>query len=165
MNREQLLKKIIVQAGKKTLKYFGKKLTKNIKTHDADFATIADSESNDFLISEITKNFPDDGILSEESTNRKGKSGYLWVIDPLDGTYNFSHNIVYFGVMIALIKNNYVIAPGIYLPYFNDLYFAIKGKGSFKNNKRIYCSNKKRFISCNDRWKHNSFWKVQNAKS
>ncbi len=61
------------------------------------------------------------------------RSEYTWIIDPLDGTSNFAAGIPWFGVLITLLKENLPVMAGAYLPLQDDLYYAEKGKGAFKN--------------------------------
>jgi myo-inositol-1(or 4)-monophosphatase len=144
MDREQLLKKIIIDAGKETLKFYGKKGVKyTTKSNIEDFVTEADLHSEKIIVGAIKKYFPEDGIISEESKDYKKSSEYVWIIDPLDGTWNFSKEIPLYGILIAVAKNDEVILGGSYFPYFNEFYFAAKGKGAYRNKKKITCSDKK----------------------
>ncbi|MGV8169384.1 MAG: inositol monophosphatase family protein [Candidatus Nanoarchaeia archaeon] len=144
MNREELLKKIIVEAGKETLKFYKKKtLKKKSKTYEGDFVTEADIRSHNVLAQAIKKYFPKDGIISEEDKDYNVNSEYLWIMDPIDGTYNFASGIPIFGVMVAIAKNKKVVSGGVYFPVLNEFYFAEKGKGATLNGKKILCSKKK----------------------
>jgi myo-inositol-1(or 4)-monophosphatase len=154
MERKQLLEKIIIEAGDEIMKLYGKKHEMHIKTNDENFATEADIRSESLIINSIKKHFPKDGIISEESSDYNIKSDYVWVIDPLDGTWNFANGIPIFSVLIAVIKKDSikstkneskkdeVILGGAYFPYMNDFYFAEKGKGAYKNKIKITCSDK-----------------------
>lgn len=145
MSREEFLKSIIVKAGLVTLKMFGKTGVKYTKKHAADVVTEADLISNKMISSGIKKNFPDDGIISEEEPDYNINAEYVWIIDPLDGTFNYSRGVPLYGVMIGLKKGDEIVMSAIYHPYFNDIYFAKKGKGAFRNGKRIHCSMRKEF--------------------
>jgi myo-inositol-1(or 4)-monophosphatase len=65
------------------------------------------------------------------------RSEYTWVIDPLDGTSNFAAGIPWFGVLIALFRNNRPVLAGAYLPIDDLLYVAESGKGAFLNGKKL----------------------------
>jgi myo-inositol-1(or 4)-monophosphatase len=143
MERGQLLKKIIIEAGNETLKYYGKTGIHHTKEHVEDVVTKADIKSEKIIVDAIKKYFPQDGIISEESKDYKTKSEYVWIIDPLDGTWNFSKEIPIFGVLIAVAKKDDVIIGGAYFPYFKEFYFAEKSQGAYRNNKKITCSDKK----------------------
>jgi myo-inositol-1(or 4)-monophosphatase len=143
MKREELLKKITLEAGKETLKLFNKKdLKKKSKAYEGDFVTEADILSHNLITEAIKRNFPNDGIISEEDKDYCTDAEYLWIIDPIDGTFNFASNIPIFAVIIGLAKNKEMIAGAIYFPYMKDLYYAEKGKSAFLNNKKIHCASK-----------------------
>jgi myo-inositol-1(or 4)-monophosphatase len=137
------------QAGNILMKYFGKVKYVKEKSNESYF-TNADIESEKYIISEIERKFPDHNIVSEEAGTLDKKSQYTWYIDPLDGTHNFMHKLPLFGTSIALALKDKVQFGAIYLPFFKELYFAQRGKGSFLNGKRIKVSRnnilKKSFI-------------------
>ena len=97
------------------------------------------SEKNIFKI--IKQNYPNHNILSEEAgLEKKSKNNIKWIIDPLDGTVNFAHNIPIFAVSIAAMQDNEIISGVIYAPILDELFIAEKNKGSFLNNKKIKIS-------------------------
>lgn len=63
-----------------------------------------------------------------------------WIIDPIDGTVNFSRGLNLFGIQIALVENKEPVFSCIYLPFNNEMYLASKGEGTFLNGERIYTS-------------------------
>jgi len=141
MNRKQLAIKAAKDVGKLLMNNFGKarkvrKKAKNSLVSDVDL------KAEKIIENLIKKHFPNDSILSEEEASITKKSGYKWVIDPLDGTHNYLRNLPYFGVSIALEHKKEVILGVINLPFFNELYTAEKGRGAFMNNKRIRVSNR-----------------------
>jgi myo-inositol-1(or 4)-monophosphatase len=142
---ESFIKKVIVKAGKATLKHFGRSRIQYSKKHADDIVTQADLESHDIITSAIKKNYPTHGILSEEDKGYNVDAEYVWIIDPLDGTTNFHKGIPIYGVLIALAKNNTVIAGGAYFPYFKDFYYGELGKGVYKNGTPVRCSGKTDF--------------------
>ena len=94
---------------------------------------------------EILYDFNKDiSIFTEEhgKINDKSKKEY-WIVDALDGTVNFINQIPFFCVSIAYVKNNIITASAIYAPFFDDLYFAARKIGSFKNNQRLEVQNSK----------------------
>jgi myo-inositol-1(or 4)-monophosphatase len=142
---ESFIKNITVKAGKETLRLFGKIGVKYIKTSKIDVVTEADLRSEHIIVSGIKKRFPDHGIISEESPDFNIDKDYLWIIDPLDGTRNYSRHTPEYGVMVALCYKKEVIMSTIYLPYFKELYFARKGKGAYLNNVKIRCASTKEY--------------------
>lgn len=131
---------IIRKAGEILLSFYGKNLIKHYKPQHG-FATEADLASEKFLIEELGKVLPQASFFAEES----GKSGkpneYCWVIDPLDGTTNFAHQIPYFCISIALTHNDVPIFGMIYQPLEDELFLAQKDKGAYLNNQKISVSH------------------------
>lgn len=109
----------------------------SIKQDQSNVVTQADLDSEKNIISIIEKDFPEHSIIAEETGFRNKKSEHIWVVDPLDGTSNFASRIPSFGISIGVLKNFKPIIGGIYLPFYNALYFAEKGKGAYLNNKKI----------------------------
>lgn len=105
-----------------------------------DLVTEADTESEAQIISTIRADFPDHEILAEESGLNGGISDYRWIIDPLDGTTNFAHQLPIFAISIAFaIKNE--IAAGIVLnPTDGELFTAIRHQGAELNGGSISVS-------------------------
>ena len=89
------------------------------------------------LIKEIKNNFPGDNIHSEEFNRGTELKNRTWLIDPIDGTGNYAHNLDLFVMQIALYDHDEVVLAYIYAPRFNKTFYAVKGEGAFLNNKRI----------------------------
>ncbi len=106
-----------------------------------DLVTDADLAAEKLIKSRIKKSFPQDAILAEESGSDSGNSVYRWIIDPLDGTTNFSHRIPHFAVSIALEKNGELFAGAIFDPAKKELFQCRKGQGAFLNQKPIRVSS------------------------
>ncbi|MCC5815423.1 MAG: inositol monophosphatase [Leptospira sp.] len=107
-----------------------------------DLVTEADIGSEKMVINEILKYYPNDSILGEEYGEVAGTSNFRWIIDPLDGTTNYSHKLPLYGVSIGLeeISTSQIVAGLVLFPELNDFYYAIRGEGSFKNRQRIRTS-------------------------
>lgn len=146
LNLDQTLELAIAWAkevGKLHLSYFrGNKLDIHTKSNVYDVVTRADKESEAFLLREIGKNFPEHAVLGEESGEHAGTADYRWVVDPLDGTNNFSQGLPVFTVSIGLQYKEETLLGVVYAPYFDELYTAVKGKGAFLNSKPIHVSVK-----------------------
>ena len=119
------------------------KIEKNIYNKELnDIVTDLDIYMENKIIEKIREWFPNYSIFSEEKGEIIGESEYIWFIDPIDGTINFSTEIPLFSTSIALKKNDETIFGFIY-DYSNDnVYYAIKGKGAYCNDKKIHVSNK-----------------------
>lgn len=124
------------KAGEILLQHFGKSNHIKFKADNSP-VTIADTESEKLIISIISKNFPDHSILGEESGVTDHNSEYLWTIDPLDGTSNYSNNIPYFCVSIGLLYKKEPVVSVIYDPIHKDLFTATKGSGAYLNDEKL----------------------------
>lgn len=125
------------------LSYFrSNNLDIHTKSNVFDVVTRADKESEAFLIGEIGKVFPGHAILGEESGEHAGTSDYRWVLDPLDGTNNYSQGLPVYTVSIGLQYKQQTVLGVVYAPYLNELYTAIRGQGAFGNGKKIQVSGK-----------------------
>lgn len=133
------------EAGKIHLKYFRKPGSLIKEKNPRDLLTKADIESEKKIIAIIKKEYPDHSFLCEEIGAINTKSDYKWIIDPVDGTGNFYKGDPDFCPMIALCKNNEIILGVIYFPITKELFTAVKGKGAFKNGKKIKVSSEKDF--------------------
>lgn len=131
------------EAGKIQLRYFrGADLGIQTKTNVYDVVTRADKESEAFLVAKIREYFPGHAILGEESGVYDGEGEYRWVIDPLDGTNNYSQGLPVFTVSIGLQRYGETVLGVVYAPYFNELYVAVKGQGATLDGKPIRVAGK-----------------------
>ena len=140
--RYQFAKNLIGEAGQMVrLSYFSMTLanSRNEKKGHQDLVSQADKNVEIFIRGEtnifLSSQFPDDGIIGEEGGSFIGTSssdsGYRWVIDPIDGTANFVSGIPAWTVVIALVRDNVVIAGFIFDPVQNELFTATDGGGAF----------------------------------
>jgi len=112
-----------------------------------NIVTEYDIKSEKAIIDFIRDKFPEHGFLAEESGNDNLKSNTVnWIIDPLDGTTNFSIGNHFFNVSIALVYKKEIVLGVIFAPFFDQLFVAEKGKGVTLNNIKIKTSNKKKPI-------------------
>lgn len=140
---EKFIKQITREAGDAILKKFGKIGVKYTKKDATDVVTEADLIANNILIRAIKKKHPTHAIISEETGEHQNGAEYCWIIDPLDGTRNFTTKVPMFGVMVGLARNGKMEMATIYNPCTNELFFAQKGKGAFLNGKKAHCSEHK----------------------
>ncbi len=128
-------------AGLAHLRYFRKgNLDIRTKLNDADIVTVADAEAEQAVISGIRAMYPSHAILSEESGSTGSDSPFRWVIDPLDGTTNFSSGLPLFSVSIALEYEGETVVGVVYAPYLGELFTAVRGGGAWLNGERISCA-------------------------
>lgn len=134
---------LVVRAGNLLMNEFRSLAPEDIRLKSKrEIVTKADLNVNKFLTSKIKKAYPDHSILSEESgLSQKKKSRFLWVIDPLDGTTNYTMRMTFFSTTVALLDNGEPVIGIIYAPYTRELFVAEKGHGAKKNEKKIEVSN------------------------
>lgn len=131
------------EVGKIHLSYFrGTNLGIETKSNIYDVVTRADKQGEAFLLEQIQRLFPGHGVLGEESGAHAGTGDYLWVLDPLDGTNNFSQGLPVFTVSIGLQYKGETVLGVVYAPYLDELYTAVKGKGAYLNDTPIRVSTK-----------------------
>jgi myo-inositol-1(or 4)-monophosphatase len=123
------------EAEKIVTRYYGK-TTFSFK-HDKSFVTKTDTESEEVIKSILRKEFPDYPVLGEESGKTGGESDYLWVVDPLDGTTNYTFRNPFFDISVALTYKNDPILGVVSYPSQGELFYAEKGKGAFLNETKI----------------------------
>lgn len=89
-----------------------------------DFLTDADLKSEEVILRTLTAEYPDIPQFSEERGDTEAKEGYLWVVDPIDGTINFFLQDDHWGISIALAENGTTMAGVVYLPARRQMFSA-----------------------------------------
>ena len=105
-----------------------------------DLVTEADTASENNIIKIIREAFPDHAILAEESGANHGNTEYQWIIDPLDGTTNYAHQLPIFSIAIALAVRGETALGLVLNPMDGELFAAVSGKGATLNNMPIHVS-------------------------
>lgn len=106
-----------------------------------DPVTRIDREAEDAILGMITHHFPDDRILAEEGRDLGGwDSGRVWIVDPLDGTVNFVHNIPQSAVSVALWEDGSPLVGVVYDVSRDEEFVAVKGGGATLNGDSIAVS-------------------------
>jgi len=90
------------------------------------------------LINSILKEFPNDHFYSEEFHKNSSLQNRTWLIDPIDGTSNYAHQLDMFVVQVALYDQGDFVLSYIYAPKVHKTYYAIQGYGAYLNNTRIH---------------------------
>lgn len=145
---QDFLRTCLEQAAKIANDSFGN-VSGSVKGSDNNqVLTETDLAIGKFLIEEIKKHYPDYNIIDEETGVIDNHSEYTWVIDPIDGTSNFTVGVPTYGIMIGLLKNAIPIAGGFIIPPTNALYLAEKGKGTSLNGEKISVTNEAKLLNC-----------------
>ena len=130
------------RAGKLILEYFlaaDGQLRRGASTKSSvtDLVTAADRASEELIVNRVLAARPDDGIVGEEGSRRPGRSGVVWVIDPIDGTTNFVYGYPAFCVSIAASDADGAIVGVVHDPLRDETFSAVRGGGSFLNGTPI----------------------------
>ncbi len=133
------------RAGQIVLGHFEGEIAAEYKG-DIDLVTVADRKSETFIVEELGKLFPDHKILAEEGSGTENgwgmgrEKGFKWIIDPLDGTTNFTHDYPHFAISMGLELEGKMKFGAIYSPLSDEMFVAVKGRGATLNGDRISVS-------------------------
>lgn len=132
-------------AGRLLCDHFHRRHTIRRKSSDIDLVTEADLASERLIVQAIRARFPQHTILSEEGLGDLqqvvGESEWLWIVDPLDGTVSYAHGFPLWGVSLALAERGQVQVGVTYDPLRDDLFWAKRGGGAWRNGRRVRVSD------------------------
>lgn len=109
-----------------------------------DLVSDADKNVETQIRDALSTAFPNDGIIGEEHGRIESSSGYIWVIDPIDGTASFVAGMPGWCVVLACVLDGDVVLSVIIDPIANETYVAVKGKGATLNNRPLSVSASQR---------------------
>lgn len=131
----------------------------NVESKDQsglDLVTACDKYVEDLIFKTLGKEFPDDLLIGEESTHLiteesldKFKTGYTWIVDPIDGTTNFVHGLPFVCVSIGLCYRGTPVVGVVYNPIMDELYYACQGQGAFMNDQKLPLFSSMHSSTCN----------------
>jgi fructose-1,6-bisphosphatase/inositol monophosphatase family enzyme len=107
------------------------------KSSPTDLVTDVDRASEALIVGSLLRARPDDGILGEEGSSRKGSTGITWVIDPLDGTINYLYGIEEFAVSIGASLHGRSILGAVHNPVNGEMFAACEGQGATLNGRQL----------------------------
>lgn len=150
-NYEEILSKtksVVLKAGEKVKEAFDSRenLGSSIEIKDSnptDLVTEVDKNVENFLFSSLKELYPSFLFIGEETvSSSESKKANLtdtptWVIDPVDGTTNFVHGYPFVCICVGLLVKKDPVLGIIYNPIINEIYYGIKGKGAFMNDKQL----------------------------
>ena len=111
------------------------------------FVSKTEKKISTSLLNDLTKSRPEWGIKFNNDSNYV-KDKHYWIVDSLNGRFNFLHGLPHFAISIAVELNNEILSAVIFDPIRDEFYFAEKGKGSFQNDRRIRVSKRNKLESC-----------------
>jgi len=130
------------QAGGDILSAYFRQGIEMREKRSCDLVSDADIESERAIVDVIHSEFPDHAILGEEGhtadADADADAPHLWVVDPLDGTTNFAHDIPHFAVSIAYYQSGEPVCGVIFNPARDDWFHAVRGAGAFAGNDRVH---------------------------
>jgi 3'(2'), 5'-bisphosphate nucleotidase len=120
-------------AGASALEHYGGPLRIVHKSENDDPVTQADHAANDVIVAGLQREFPADGLLSEETldTVRRLSISRVWMIDPLDGTKGFIEGNGDFAVQVGLVEAGAPVLGVVYQPVPDVLHYAARGAGAW----------------------------------
>lgn len=135
------------KAGKILLEYYSPAGVSFENKADSSRVTEADLKINRMVIEEVEKNYPDFKVLAEEESNNTADSKKLFVVDPLDGTLNFTIGSPLFCFSAAVVIDGKSVAGLTFNPLAKRTLIAELGKGAWlvEENKQMFVSNKANF--------------------
>jgi len=141
-----LITKACVKASRSLIRDFGEIENLQVSSKGpGDFVTSADKRTEKILIEELQKAHPEYGIITEETgIINKSNTKNRWIIDPIDGTFNFMNGIPQFAISVGYEEENEIKCGVIFNPILNEMFCAEKGNGAYLNNTRIRVSNQKK---------------------
>lgn len=108
----------------------------------SNIVTSSDVAVQDFLCERLTSLLPGSGFLCEEEDIHDTSHALTWIIDPIDGTANYSRGIAQCAISVALKRDRDIMLGVVYLPRTGELFTAERGRGAFLNGRRISVSTR-----------------------
>jgi myo-inositol-1(or 4)-monophosphatase len=137
-------------AGEIILRHFAAPIPTTLKSSRIDIVTVADTETEAYIVGELLKRFPDHHIVGEEGGGQGAPASsapYHWFVDPIDGTVNFASKLPHFCTSIALATPDRRPLLGVvYDPTRRELFTALPGAGAFLNGQPIHVTQTEELI-------------------
>lgn len=131
-------------------KFRSSNLQMETKSSVHDMVTEVDKACEALLIERISSRYPDHNILGEESGEHcaNPNAEWEWVVDPLDGTNNYSQGLPIFCVSIGVRYQGETVVGVVYVPFLDELFSAVRGEGASWNGRNIHVSRKTNLDEC-----------------
>lgn len=130
---------IATRASKIALSYFRQPILIETKDNGTP-VTLADKKTEEAIRNDLSKAFPDFGILGEEFGEEQKKSDFVWTVDPIDGTRSFIKGIPLFGTLLGLLEKGKPVVGVLVLPALGETYYAAKGFGTHCGKEQVRVS-------------------------
>lgn len=129
--RLDLARSVARQAGDVTLDYFQRDDLRVEQKADDSPVTVADRKAETVIRARIAAEFPDDAIVGEETGTSEGTSGYVWAVDPIDGTKTFIAGVPLYTTLIGLLVRDRPVAGVVHAPAVDQMVYASAGQGAW----------------------------------
>ena len=143
----QVAREAALRAGEILLDRFRTSISVSYKGR-GNIVTDVDTEVEKEMLGILRREYPDMGLLGEESSGVPAGEGYVWIVDPLDGTRNYASGIPFFSTVVGLAFDGEVLVGVNYDPVRNDLFDAERGGGAFLNGERVTVSERTELAEC-----------------
>ncbi|MDP3971081.1 MAG: inositol monophosphatase family protein [bacterium] len=151
----QFTQQLATEAGELLLKAYQEQSGANNakRTSPKEMKLVEDATIDEWLVQKILETYPTHSILAEESGEHKKGTDVLWIIDPIDGSVNFSVQNPFVAISLAVVINGELTIGVIEAPVLQEQFIAVKGKGAKLNKKEIHVSQTKKLsdaylVSC-----------------
>src|SRR5262245_48173244 len=131
MRELAVARRIAAEAGAILRAGAGRQHSSDRKRTAVDLVTEYDRRSEAHVVAALRAAFPDDEVIAEEGGGQAGASGRRWLVDPLDGTTNFSHGLPFFCVSIAVEDAAGSLAGVVAAPALGWEFYAARGQGAW----------------------------------
>ncbi|GJD49306.1 Inositol-1-monophosphatase [Methylobacterium crusticola] len=137
--RHALALAVAREAGERALAYFAARdsLVVERKSGAQDLVSQADREVEGLIREAVARAFPDDAVLGEEAGLSAGNSGYVWVVDPIDGTSPFLNGQPNWCVSVAVRGRTGIESGVVHAPVLRETYAAARGAGATLNGRAL----------------------------
>jgi myo-inositol-1(or 4)-monophosphatase len=135
MGKRAFIKQVLDDVGQRLNEEFPVRQATQKEPHE--FVTDQDKQTESYIRDKIQSNYPDDGIIGEEHDDYNSSSNTYWVIDPIDGTTNYSHDIPFFCAAIASITDDTVTHSGVVSPMHESTWTAVNGEGAWRDDSVV----------------------------
>ncbi|MDT0203385.1 inositol monophosphatase family protein [Nocardioides sp. AE5] len=133
----ELAARLVRAAGKLASRMRAKGLDSRQKSNVADIATAADDAAEALIVATLRAERPEDSIVGEEGTDHVGTSGRTWVIDPVDGTYNFFRGMDWWCSAMALVTEDDLTLGAVHHPATDQVYVGGPGRPATCNGEAL----------------------------
>ncbi len=137
----ELAQEVAAEAGRLLLQDRPRHMQVGTKSTPTDVVTEMDTRAEALLVSRIRAERPDDGVLGEEGSSDRGRSGVRWVIDPVDGTVNYLYELPVWAVSVAVEVDGVVQVGVVEAPALGERFVAARGRGATRNGEPVRASS------------------------